>query len=279
MENKIKTIYQKINLSNGISIQVFFNIVEKSKINLIIIPDICESIIIYEKFIKKLTDNSISTFIFDLPGQGKSDGKRGSIFNQKIYLEIFKKIFNYIDLNNGIHFYLSGLSAGYFIKLIYELKNPIWIRSIFLSGFNFSVNNKFFYPIFFKSIFKFSNKLDFNNYLKDKVNSNTDFLNLLANPEINRFLYFNSFLQFLFSIKSAFNIYINDSLPLLIASGKNQNAFYNYDLNKNINEKLTRIKKLPIKNLIFDGGHSFHLLSNSNLENYIKSYFDFLLIC
>ncbi|NMC67209.1 MAG: hypothetical protein GYA61_03185 [Spirochaetales bacterium] len=270
----------KITLSFGFNffIRKFKN--ENSKVSVLIIPDISETISLYDDFIEKLIQRNLSVTIFDLPGQGLSDGKRGGFYRQEVFFEIFEKLFSSLDLKNGIHIYTSGVTSPYIIKILYDFLDKIWIRSIFISGFTFSINYSFFLRILFKSFLsKF--RLDLYQYLKDKTDDKKNLKKITTSSEITRFIDIKMFLSFLFSKGKALKLIKEKPVPIFIAFGKNQKAFaFINEKLKNNNTLKSNLKiKLPIKFFLYDGGHSIHLSRNTIQDQCLTSYFDFISLC
>ncbi len=270
----------KFTLSFGFNIFIkrFSN--ENFKDTILIIPDIGETISIYDDFIEKLIHKNLSVIIFDLPGHGLSDGKRGGFYKENIFFEIFEKIFSSLNLKNGIHIYTSGIICPYIIKILYGFLDRIWIRSFFISGFTFSINYSFLFKIILESFFnKF--KIDLYQYLKDKTDDKKNLRKITTSSEITRFIDIKMLLSFIFSQGKAIKFIKEKPIPIFLSCGKNQKVFSfdNKNLkNNNILNSNSKIK-LPIKSFLNYGGHSIHLSNATNQDECLNKYFDFISLC
>jgi len=276
MKDQIHFESKKINLTNGFYFNFKPNIIEKSDKLILIIPDICESIDVYNKFLKKLEEKRISTVIFDLPGHGKSSGRRGGFFSEEIYKEIIKKIIDHINPKNGFSIYTSGLLAPLIISFIPAIKQLIWLRSIAISGFNFSANYKFFINILLNSIFKSYKKVNFYNYIKDKTYDDYSFKKLILENDISCNQDLKMILSLLKISRISLKKYYENLVPIFFAFGNKQKAF---NLNSRIFKNIVYNKRLPIKFFLYSSGHSIHIASEDMVEKFILNYLDFLSIC
>ncbi len=276
MKDQINNNFQKFELTNGFYFYLKRNILPNSDKFLLIIPDLTESIEVYDNFLIKLEKNNISTLIFDLPGHGKTSGRRGGYFSKNIYLEIIRKILISEKLKNGIHLYLSGIISPFILKIIFQLKPNFWFRSITISGYNFSINSRFFLDIILNSLKRLSDKLNFYDYIKDKVEDDSSFKKIISTKEFCNKQDFKLLFAIIRFNKIALNLFYENLLPLLIVYGDNQKAF---DIDNKIFKKLISDRSLPAKHFHYYGGHSIHLAKNDNVENFLKYYYDFLSIC
>ena len=93
----------------------------------IFVHDICDHIQRYSYWIEKFTDRNFGFVGFDLPGHGRSDGKRGNIKNYSLTSEMIDTL---IKENKktfpGIPVFLYGYGLGGGIVIEYMLKrNPV----------------------------------------------------------------------------------------------------------------------------------------------------------
>lgn len=276
MNNQINQKEYKFLLSNGFNIFIKLFLHENAKNTLLILPDIGESIENYENIISIFYNNQFSIIIFDLPGQGKSEGKRGAFFEEKIYSEILIKISNNFSFKNGIHLFLSGLISPFFINIIYENIDRLWIRSLFISGYDFSINYKFLISSIIKN-FSFNGFMyNLYSYIKDKAKNTVYFKKILSYPETIRKIELKLLIRFIHNNKTALANYVNKPIPAFIAIGNKQMMFANEIEKLKINNFG---KKFPIKYHKFDGGHGIHINDIDEIENCIKNYLNFVSMC
>lgn len=276
MEDKFKSLIFNIKLSDGFNLFIKSYTNKFSKDFLLIIPDISETAFLYDNIIKNFFLKTFSIIIFDLPGHGNTEGKRGNFFTIKIYREIIDKILSLFDIKNGIHVFVSGLSSPFFLNILYEKINNLWIRSIFVSGFTFSYNYKFLFNLLFNSIIKFYSNCHLYAYIFDKIQDKNRFKKFIATNEIIVYCSYQLIFNFLISKNDALNNIYRKPVPLFIASGNKQEAFLVKDT---ILNKFRTKKRLPIKIYIFDGGHSIQFTNNDIINKCVKSYLDFISIC
>ncbi|MFN3410907.1 MAG: serine aminopeptidase domain-containing protein, partial [Exilispira sp.] len=259
MEDQFKSSIFNIKLSEGFNLFIKSYTNKFSKDLLLIIPDIGETAFLYDNIIKNFFLKNFSIIIFDLPGHGNTEGKRGNFFAINIYREIIDKILSLFDIKNGIHVFVSGLSSPFFLNVLYEKIDNLWIRSIFISGFTFFYNYKFFLNLLFTSIIKFHSNCHLYPYIFDKIQDKNKFKKFLTTNEIIVYCSYRLIFNFLISIKKALNNIYKKPIPLFIASGNKQEAFLVKD---NALNKFRTKKRLPLKIYIFDGGHSIQFTNN-----------------
>ncbi|HPC38730.1 MAG TPA: alpha/beta hydrolase [Exilispira sp.] len=276
MDKNLNFQINKISFSDGFYLYVkdFEDI--NSKNLLLIVPDIGETVELYDDFILNLTKNNFSVIIFDLPGHGNSDGRRGGFYDENVFIEIFKKLFSIYNIKNGIHVYISGIITPFIIKILYNFVDKIWLRSIFISSFTFSINYKFFISQLLNIILNSKFKLDLYPYLKDKTDDKKYLKKIMTSVEITRFIDLKMFFNIISKQKNALSLIMSKPIPIFIVIGKNQKAF---KINmKNIIILKTK-KKLPIKPLILESGHGIHLSNELVQEKCLKEYLDFISLC
>lgn len=276
MNNQINQKEYKFLLSNGFNIFIKFFFHEDAKNTMLIIPDIGESIENYENIIPIFYNNQFSIIILDLPGHGKSEGKRGAFFEEKIYSEILIKIFNNFTFKNGIHLFLSGISTPFFINILYENIDRLWIRSLFISGYDFSINYKFLISSIIKN-FSFNGFMyNLYSYIKDKAKNAVYFKKIISYPDTIRKIELKLLIRFIHNNKAALANYTNKPIPAFIAIGNKQMMFVKEIEKLKINNFG---KKFPIKYYKFDGGHGIHINDIDEIENCTKNYLNFVSIC
>lgn len=84
----------------------------------------------YEKLSKRLEEEGFAVLRFDLPGHGKSEGRRGDIEFFGDYLQAIEEAAS--NLNKKFH--LIGHSLGGLIALAFAMENPAVLKSVVASA-------------------------------------------------------------------------------------------------------------------------------------------------
>ena len=101
-KNDIKLYYETDIVSNPIG-------------NVIVVHGLCEHLSRYDYFTKKLNENGYNVFRLDLPGHGRTPGKKGDIKSFMQFVEAIKLIIDMAkDLYPKLNLYLFGHSMGGF---------------------------------------------------------------------------------------------------------------------------------------------------------------------
>ncbi len=113
--------------------------VKEPKANILIVHGLGEHLGRYEEFSAYMTSEKIQCISFDLPGHGKSEGKRGNIRNLDDIVNIADKLLDQENIDNIVVF---GHSLGGLIAAYYVLQSKHNVKKAIISAAAFGMKSK-----------------------------------------------------------------------------------------------------------------------------------------
>jgi len=246
---------------------------DNPRLDLLIIHGLGEHIERYNRFASYMAKAGVRCFGFDLPGHGKSDGKRGHI---EKFNDIVKITDDIIDIVKPKHLCLFGHSLGGLLASYVLLKSDNKLEKVIVSAPAFDLKSKvsrFLFPIM-KLIRKAQPSFTTKNGISAKQLSHDKIIVKAYenDPLVHPYISISLFFEAIKAEEYCFAHFLDYKTPMLLVHGKEDSI-----VDKKCSEAFFNM--LPHKGKTFkiikDSYHEPH--NELNYVNNLKLYRDFLL--